>query len=258
MLEQSGPMSFPRDGNERNADFESDSFWFIHRVRCIVAAMRAFDPGPVFVDIGGGTGFVGATVKRELGTHVVLIEPDPAGARVANGRGVDDVICGTLESAGIRADTLPSAGLFDVIEHIADDVTFLKTVTRLLAPGAYLYVTVPAYQGLWSQNDEFAQHFRRYSRAALRRTITAAGLSICFDSCFFWMLPVPLFVVRALPYRLGLRHADPAGAAERGHRPVQSISARIVDHAARVEPWMIAHRLPIPFGGSCLLVARKR
>jgi SAM-dependent methyltransferase len=257
MLDQSGPMSFPVDGNERNADFEGDSFWFAHRQRCLITAMRAFDPGPVFVDIGGGTGFVSAAVKRELAKHVVVIEPDPAGARVAKRRGVDDVICGTLESAGIRADTLPSAGLFDVIEHIEDDVRFLKTVTRLLAPGAYLYVTVPAYQVLWSQNDEFAQHYRRYSRASLRRTIAAAGLSICFDSCFFWMLPLPLFILRALPYRLGLRHADPARAAERGHKPARSTAARIVDQAAAVEPWMIAHRHSIPFGGSCLLVARK-
>ena len=90
MLEQSGPMSFPRDGNERNADFEGDSFWFAHRQRCLVTAMRAFDPGPVFVDIGGGTGFVSAAVKRDLGKHVVLIEPDPAGGRLAKQRGVEE------------------------------------------------------------------------------------------------------------------------------------------------------------------------
>jgi len=219
--------------------------------------MRAFDPGPVFVDIGGGTGFVSAAVKRQLAKHVVLIEPDPAGARLAKQRGVDDVICGTVESAGIQPDTLPSAGVFDVIEHIADDVAFLKRVTRLLAPGAYLYVTVPAYQSLWSQNDEFAQHYRRYSRSSLRRTMSAAGLSICFESYFFWMLPLPLFVLRALPYRLGIRNVDPAAAAEHGHKSTRSAAARLVEKAAALELWMIARRRPIPFGGSCLLVARK-
>jgi hypothetical protein len=81
MLDQSGPIAFPHDGNARNADVEADSFWFAHRQRCLIAAMRAFDPGPVFVDIGGGTGFVSAAVKRQLARHVVLIEPDPAGAR---------------------------------------------------------------------------------------------------------------------------------------------------------------------------------
>lgn len=257
MLEQAGAMSFPRDGNQRNADFEEDSFWFNHRQRCLIAAMRAFDPGPVFVDIGGGTGFVSAAVKRELGKHVVLIEPDPAGARVAKQRGVDDVICGTLESAGVRDRTLPSAGLFDVIEHIEDVATFLTTVTRLLAPGAYLYVTVPAYQALWSQNDEFAQHFRRYSRRSLRHTMTTAGLSICFESYFFWMLPIPLLGLRALPYRLGIRTADPATAAERSHRPTRSIPARMVALASAFEPSLIERRQAIPFGGSCLLVARK-
>lgn len=257
MLDQAGPIAFPHDGNSRNADFEADSFWFAHRQRCLVSAMRAFDPGPVFVDIGGGTGFVSAAVRTELAKHVVLIEPDPAGARLAKQRGVDDVICGTIESAGIQPDTLPSAGAFDVIEHIDDDVGFLKTVRRLLAPGAYLYVTVPAYQTLWSQNDEFAQHFRRYSRSSLRRAMSAAGLSVCFESYFFWMLPLPLFVLRALPYRLGIRSADPATAAERGHKSTRSAAARLVDQAAALELGMIARRRPIPFGGSCLLVARK-
>ena len=256
VLDQPKAIAFPGDGNERNADFEADSFWFAHRLRCLVTTMRAFDPGPVFVDIGGGTGFVSAAVQRQLAKHAVLFEPDAAGARLAKKRGVDDVICGTIEAAGIEPGTLPSAGAFDVIEHIEDDVAFVRTIARLLAPGAYFYVTVPAYRSLWSQNDEFAQHYRRYTRTTLRQTIATAGLSICFESYFFWMLPLPLFLLRALPYRLGLRRADPASAAVRGHTPGRS-AVSLVGRAASVEPWMIARGRSIPFGGSCLLVARK-
>lgn len=52
---------------------------------------------------------------------VVLLEPGPDGVRNARRRGVRQVLRGTLEAAGFLPDSIPSAGLFDVLEHIEDD-----------------------------------------------------------------------------------------------------------------------------------------
>ncbi|MDA7629059.1 hypothetical protein N8843_10560, partial [Verrucomicrobia bacterium] len=64
----------------------------------------------------------------------VLVEPGPAGAMNANHRGVKTVIQSTLEDAGFAPDSLPSAGLFDVVEHIDNDVDFLRLIHSYLQP----------------------------------------------------------------------------------------------------------------------------
>jgi SAM-dependent methyltransferase len=51
----------------------------------------------------------------------------------------------------------------DVLEHVEDDHEFLNLLMDLLKPGATLFLTVPAYQFLFSQHDRNLRHFRRYS-----------------------------------------------------------------------------------------------
>ena len=54
------PVSYPDEGHGACIALEDGSFWFRHRNRCIVAAVKAFPPpdGGTIFDIGGGNGFV--------------------------------------------------------------------------------------------------------------------------------------------------------------------------------------------------------
>ena len=51
----------------------------------------------------------------------------------------------------------------NVLEHIEDDVSELKTAAQLLKPGGYLVVIVPAHSFLYSEIDKKLLHFRRYN-----------------------------------------------------------------------------------------------
>ncbi len=66
--------------------------------------------------------------------------------------------------------------LFDAIEHIPDDARVMREVARVLAPGGRVFVSVPAYQFLFANNDRVAQHQRRYTRGRLGRVFEQAGL----------------------------------------------------------------------------------
>lgn len=66
--------------------------------------------------------------------------------------------------------------LFDVLEHIDDDMAALARLQRLLKPGGRLLVTVPAYEWLWSAHDEAHHHRRRYTTARLGARARSAGL----------------------------------------------------------------------------------
>ncbi|NIM10828.1 MAG: hypothetical protein GTO45_02460 [Candidatus Aminicenantes bacterium] len=62
----------------------------------------------------------------------------------------------------------PGGPLFDVGEHIRDDWAFLKTVSYLLESGGKLYITVPAFRFLWSTDNDYAGHFKRYTLKSMR------------------------------------------------------------------------------------------
>ncbi len=128
-----------------------------------------------------------------IGYEAVLVEPGLTGAQNARRRGLADVICSTLEDAEFPAHSLPAIGIFDVLEHIEDDQRFLCELQGLLRPGGRLYVTVPTYRWLWSSDDVFSGHFRRYTRASLVREMNHAGFEVEFSSYLFAMLLLPIF-----------------------------------------------------------------
>ena len=195
-------VSYPEEGNEACFEIEDQSFWFRHRNNCIRELVRNFPPrgkGPIF-DVGGGNGFV-AKGLMDAGWDVVLVEPGPSGARNAKKRGLDHVICGTTHSAGFKNGSLPAIGVFDVVEHIDDDLGFLRHLRDLLEPGGMLYLTVPAFNFLWSHEDVDAGHFRRYTLGAMEKKLAEAGLKPVFGTCIFGFLTLPVFLLRTLPYR---------------------------------------------------------
>jgi SAM-dependent methyltransferase len=136
--------------------------------------MRRFPPHGVVVDIGGGNGFVALGIQN-AGIDVLVVEPGQTAAATARQRGVKNVVCGTLEDVGFADDSLPSAAAFDVLEHLADDRASLALIHKLLRPQGRLYITVPAYQFLFSDEDQFAGHFRRYTLASLSEAVRSAG-----------------------------------------------------------------------------------
>ena len=84
----------------------------------------------------------------------------------------------------------------DVLEHLDDDVEGLRTIASLLAPHGQIIVTVPAYDWLWSGEDEISEHRRRYSRQSLLAACRAAGLEILYASYFnLSLLPAMAAVV---------------------------------------------------------------
>ena len=124
---------------------------------------------------------------------MVLVEPGPTGALNAKDRGVRTVVQSTLEDAGFAPESLPSVGLFDVVELIDNDAEFLRLIYSYLQPHGTLYVTVSAYNFLWSNDDVNAGHFRRYTITKLSSLLTECGFEIEYCSYLFSFLVPPLF-----------------------------------------------------------------
>jgi hypothetical protein len=60
---------------------------------------------------------------------------------------------------------------------------------------------------LWSQADELAGHSRRYSRTGLTSELARAGFEVRSCGYAFGMLVPAVGILRALPYRFGMRRS---------------------------------------------------
>jgi hypothetical protein len=248
---QVGAIAYPEAAVERTAALEADSYWFRHRNQALRLMVEKHAPTGTLWDIGGGNGFQ-AQFFQGLGRRVVLVEPGP-GAQQARARGVNHVLQGTLESLELGAARMDVALFLDVLEHIPDPGALLATTRAHMSRGAPLVVTVPAFPALWSDEDLYAQHQRRYTRGTLRQLLERAGFKVAFDSYFFMALALPVAALRALPYRLGRRRST---MNESEHRP-GGLSQQAVE-------WLLGRELPtlqrggtLPFGSSVIAVARR-
>jgi SAM-dependent methyltransferase len=249
------PVSYPAGGNAACLQVEDRSFWFRHRNRCILRVVERFKPLGALLDVGGGNGYV-ARGLQQAGIDCVLVEPGVDGALAAHARGVGKVICSRLEDAGLRAGSFAAAGLFDVLEHLEDEEAALCTIRDILAPEGRLFVTVPAFQALFSTEDVAAGHYRRYSATRLERTLRQAGFELDYLTYLFWPLPLPVFLFRVLPTWFGRRLGEDPELTVSDHAP-EGFVARLIDRGLQWEYEVIARGGRTLVGGSCFAVARR-
>lgn len=249
-------VSYPEDGNQNCFAIEDSSFWFRHRNACLVELLKRFPPEETFFDIGGGNGYVAQAIQ-DAGWEVVLVEPGYAGAQNARKRGIRQVVQATLEDAHFQPATLPAVGLFDVIEHIEDDRKFLRKIHSFLKANGRIYITVPAFQTLWSHEDEEAGHWRRYTLRSLSDALTDSGFQIEFSTYIFRFLPLGILLLRVLPFRLGITSKRKAEERMRTDHQVRGkLQTKALAYLTQRELWRLASRRTSPIGGSCLVVAR--
>lgn len=250
-------VSFPAEGNSAIFLAEDRSYWFSHRNKVILWAFRNSRCDVNWLmDIGGGNGCVSAYLEG-AGINCVLLEPGLFGVQNARVRNVRAVIKATFESAGFRRAILPAVGLFDVLEHIEDDTGFLVKVFEGLKPGGHLLITVPAFGALWSKADEVAGHFRRYSKRSLIEVVRLAGFEVQYVSYFFMPLFFPILLLRTLASLLG-RKDDSIESSERDHGSGGGLAVNVLKFLLKVEFQLLKLSIPIPFGSSLILVARKK
>src|SRR5262249_51787678 len=143
-------VSYPDTGADEMMTVEESSFWFSHRNAVIAMALERFAPAGTVWDIGGAHRVSGPQPHRHPPAWVA---PGMAACLHAAERGVKTVVRATLESLNLAADSLGGASMFDVVEHLPDPVAVLSEVCRVLRPDGHVYITVPAYQALWSEED---------------------------------------------------------------------------------------------------------
>jgi len=212
------------------------------------------DANALILDAGCGTG----TNLQLLQTwgRVVGIDIAREALDFCRVRGVpsDRLLAASVTDFPFAAQSFDVVVSFDVICNIPDDVAAFEQVARILKPGGYFIVQLPAYQWLWSMHDVAVGHQRRYSSRETRTKLEHAGLHVV-RLLHTNALLLPLVAIERLLRRYALEH----------HAPVVS------DLQLKVPAWLnqllsiiyrteiaLAARVDFPIGLSLIAVAQKQ
>ena len=193
------------------------------------------------LDVGAGSGFFSAELMRS-GTCSgrVCIDPNYA----------DSQLSATPDNVFVREATPEVVGscdlalFIDVLEHVDDDVALLRGYAALLSPGAFVVVSVPAFQSLWSGHDEFLEHRRRYRLHEVNRVVEDAGLVPRTSRYLFGTGFIPAWLARKVLS---------GGEAKSQLKPLAPSLDRAVGAWFATEHRLIRNRL---FGLSAVVVAQ--
>lgn len=180
------------DLREGTDDDASQHWYYNHKYRVVSAMLSKHECNPNSVkDVGSGSGFFALKfAARWPLANVVAVdkfyETDQLGSRsgVEFVRSLDET-----QSADFYS-------LMDVLEHVEDDALMLKTCVEEAKSGAWVLITVPAFNLLWSPHDVFLGHFRRYRLRQVEKLALGAGLELIESRYIFAPLFVPALAVR--------------------------------------------------------------
>jgi SAM-dependent methyltransferase len=194
------------------ADTEDRHWWFAGRRAVLSHLIGTFGlpQSARILEIGSGTGgnlemlsTFGQVSAFEMDERARLIAMEKTGDRFEILSGV----CPTdIPFVDAKFDLIC---LFDVLEHIDEDVETLIALKGLLAEGGRVLLTVPAYRWLWSSHDKFLHHKRRYSAVELRNKAMTSGFRLAKMSYFNTLL-FPIAAIVRLKDRL-IGSSKPSG-----------------------------------------------
>jgi 2-polyprenyl-3-methyl-5-hydroxy-6-metoxy-1,4-benzoquinol methylase len=102
-------------------------------------------------------------------------------------------LASSLQKINPEKDKMDIVTLLDVIEHVKDDSALINEICEkdYINANTYFFITVPAYQLLYSEHDVQLKHYRRYNQKALKKTLEKCNLEFIEGGYFFSLLLLP-------------------------------------------------------------------
>jgi len=239
-------------------EVEDRHFWFVGRRQVVLSALRRAVPDLAsrrLFDVGCGSGGLLSFLSRSGVRVAGACDVYPESLRLVRAR-IDVPLVRVDEGRdpplGPGHDLL---GMFDVLEHIDDDVGALRALREALRPGGALVLTVPAHPSLYDEMDELACHRRRYRRADLRRVIDQAGLEVRLISHFMSPLVPALAVVRWAGRVARFTRERAVERREAEFRVIPGLNAAVRGVLALER--IVMRLTSLPFGSSIVAVAAR-
>jgi SAM-dependent methyltransferase len=233
-------------------EVEGRHWWFAGRRRIIESFLKDIcaklgTQSPHILDVGCGTG-ANLEMLSQFG-DAEGVDVSPEALAFCRERGLKKVRQGEAEHLPYDDSSFDLVTGLDVVEHLDDDIAGLKEMRRVLRPGGYALLFVPAFMFLWGVQDDISHHRRRYTRAGLEQVVRAAGFEIerfTYANITFF---IPILLGRVL---MRLTRFRPASENNLTVGALNGMLGRILGAESS-----ILHQVSLPFGVSAICVARR-
>ena len=225
-----------------------------HRLGMIVREVERLPRGARLLDGAIGLGQLAVRLQQR-GYELFGIDYSFEAALHVRRASSIPVVVGDMTRMPFRDGAFDGVTTGETLEHLDDDQSAAREITRVLAAGGSCVATVPALQSLWSASDDYYEHRRRYSRAQLVKLFSALRV----EKARYWGFPVVLAYDTLFLLPMNKRRARRKVNEDAALRSVAKVGktrglvnlVRAVFAIDRLFGWL-------PFGPGLLMVAKKR
>lgn len=191
--------------------------WEMTRVDILLFFIRSLS-GPVrhILDIGSGDAFIAACIAAEFpDASVAAIDTHYDEATIAAISQDKPANLSLFQQSGQA--NLPGKAdlvvLMDVLEHVEHPEQLLGELLRhpSVGPETKFFITVPAYQFLFTRHDELLGHYKRYTFSSLRKLLSDNELEDIRGTYCFNSLLVPRYISKLKEKISGRKTAEVDG-----------------------------------------------
>ncbi len=229
---------------------ERNYWWHIGRREVLQKVLKKYIPQSQnldILDVGCGTGINYLWLKQWGKVTGVDVSTDAL--EYCQFKHVYDELIQTNDTSVLFDSRFNLITAFDVLEHIEDDTSALASWHQALKTNGFVFLTVPAYQWLFSAHDKALHHYRRYSTKELKEKLETSGFAVQFISPFFWFtFPMVMLV------RLITKKSKPKTSYVKTH----GILGKFLINLSKLEATFLFHGDPLPWGSSLLAIAIKK
>lgn len=235
---------------------EDEHWWYVGIHHLIYSTVARLHNGQspaswLMLDAGCGTGAVARDLRR-FG-RVTALDMSGLALQFCKRRGLNRWLRqASVTALPVAANSLDLVTSIDVLYMVPEDKRALAEFHRVLKPGGYLVLNLPALKWLKGQHDVAVGSIRRYTPEELQLKLTQCGFKVEKMS-FANSLLFPLVA----PYRLATNWF-PAGESQPQSdlflppRPLNKILSWVM----KLEAHLIPH-VNLPIGMSLFVVASK-
>jgi hypothetical protein len=180
--------------------------WELARFQILSFLLARISPKNFIVDVGSGDAFIATRLAQTFtDSRIAAVDINYDDQFIFENEKPNLFFSKNIHNLKITQH-VDAVLLMDVLEHIQNPGKTLYDIKDLekVSTSTQFFITVPAFENLFSEHDVFLKHVKRYNRKQLIQLLHKQGFEIKYNGYFFFSLLLPrcfqkIFGIRSKP-----------------------------------------------------------